>query len=73
MKDRRNTGQERCRTGLMWDRSDAGQGDAGQVEYRRGDMLDRWNMRQVGCRTAGMQDSWDAGKVRCRKGKMQDR
>ena len=40
----------------MLDQSDAGQGDVGQVEYSRGDMLDRGNMGQVGCRKGKMQD-----------------
>ena len=55
MQDRRNAGQERCRTGGMQDRR-----NAGPEGCRRGVMPDRKNAGQEGCRTGGIQDRRDA-------------
>ena len=85
MQDRWNTGQERCRTGLMHDRSDAGpvgcrtggmqeRWDTGQVKYKKS-----WNAGQMGCRTGGMQSCQISrienklvpGQVGCRTSWMQ--
>ena len=46
MQDRRNTGQEGCKTGRMHDRT-----DEGHDEYRAVWVQDRRSTVQEGCRT----------------------
>ena len=48
MQDRRDVGQERCRTGEMQDRC-----DEGQEGCRTGGMRDRRDAGQVGCTIGG--------------------
>ena len=73
MQDRRDAGQEECRTGGMQGWSDAGQEGCRTGGMRSGGMQGLRDAGQELCRTGGMQLRWDPELEGCTVGGMQDR